>query len=147
MLFNFKVAVFDLDFTLWNCQELYEQTQSILANLSSKGIRLYVASFHLDAERQCESLGINKYFSSILYGRDVPKSQMIRRVMDDAKVSPSDVVFFDDSFDNVLEVQSKHQIRAIQVDRTNGITWIDILRSNRPISTQPGQKKLFHFMY
>ena len=124
---NFKIAIFDLDWTLWDGTQLYAETVQILTNLASHGIHMYVASFHTSAQEQCKMLGIDHFFTGILYGRDRPKSEMIRDIIaHHQNVLPSDIVFFDDTFENLLEVKMAHNIKTIHVSKSDGITWRDI---------------------
>lgn len=116
--YNFKVAVFDLDYTLWNGIDLYPEVVRVLDDLRVNGICMHVASFHLKASKCCERLGIKDFFSSIQYGRNRTKSQMITEIM---KLHPgiqkNDIVFFDDTFDNIINVKVALGIKTVHVTK------------------------------
>jgi predicted phosphatase len=132
-VFNFKVAIFDLDDTLWNGARLFEDTKLILSTLKSSGVKLYIASFHLNAIECCRQLQIDHYFEDILYGRDRTKLDMIRYVM---RVNPSikqqEMVYFDDDLSNLKHIRLNTLVHAIHIGET-GIRWEDI--SNGRVAT------------
>lgn len=127
VVFDFKVSVMDLDMTLWNGKKLYVDIHSILSTLKKDGIKLYVASFHTEARKCCEKLGIAHYFEDILYGRDRTKLQMIKEIMGKHPgVAENEVAFFDDNFNNIMEVKlSGMDIKAVHID-SNGLSWLFI---------------------
>ena len=120
-----QVAIFDLDETLWNGKELYENTIEILEFLQTNGAHLYIASFHLEAPLVCDELKITKYFSKILYGRDITKSAMIQQILSEHKnIDPKDVIFFDDNIKNIYDVETTTKIDTVHV--TDGLNWSHI---------------------
>jgi FMN phosphatase YigB (HAD superfamily) len=126
LLFDFKIAVFDLDETLWDGTKLFYDTQYILSTLKSCGIKLYIASFHLDARTCCKDLNIEHYFDDILYGRDKTKLEMIKIIINkfgaDDNIAETDVIFFDDNQTNITDVKKNSSIKTVLVG-TRGINW------------------------
>jgi len=122
--FSFKIAIFDLDQTLWNGKKLFSSVHSILSMFRSHNIKLYIASFNLIAPKYCERLGIDHYFSDIKYGQDRSKSAMIREILTNhPDVKSSDVIFFDDNGQNIADVIISTDVAAVHVDWFTGITW------------------------
>jgi HAD superfamily phosphatase (TIGR01681 family) len=121
--YNFKVAVFDLDQTLWDGEKLYPTTLEILENLKNANIKMYICSYHLFPVECCQLLGIYDYFTAITYGRDRPKSSMIYEIIQHANVPNWEVVFFDDNINNIIDTK-KHipQMASILVS-SKGLTW------------------------
>ncbi len=123
---DFKIAVFDLDQTLWDGRKLYSDVTNILKTLHKKGISMYVASFHTDALNVCKELGINQFFKKIHYGIERNKLEMIRNILIDLpEAKESDVAFFDDNYENIKLVKKETNIRCIHVV-DSGITWYHI---------------------
>lgn len=124
---DFSLAIFDLDLTLWDGKQLYKETRYILDTLKKQGIILYVASFHLYADRCCKKLGISHYFEDIYFGRDRKKSDMINDIMSRHKnINRHKVVFFDDNFDNLIDVSTHNSIKTIHINKNTGVTWNNI---------------------
>jgi predicted phosphatase len=121
---DFKVAVFDLDLTLWDGKQLFPETVAILSKLRQEGVLMYVASFHQEAESCCKELGIIKFFERIFYGRHMSKSDMISIIMTIHNGLPvNELVFFDDNIDNIVEVGLTNRVRTIHVNKQRGISW------------------------
>lgn len=124
--FDFNIAIFDLDLTLHDGEKLYPDTVSILSSLKSRGIKLYIASFHLDAAGCCKHYQIDEYFEEILYGRDKSKYEMISSIMDKNNTTDhQEVIFFDDNIYNVIDVKQRCNIRVVHIDIL-GISWVHI---------------------
>ena len=124
--FDFRLAVFDLDLTLFDGMKLFEDVHSILSRLKADGVKLYIASFHLEAADCCKFLGIAHYFEDILYGRNRTKAEMIQDILGrHSGMRGYNTVFFDDNFENILDVKIKTGIRTIHIDRF-GLTWTDV---------------------
>jgi soluble P-type ATPase len=123
---DFKIAVFDLDYTLWDGTKLFSDTVDILKTLKQKGIPLYIASFHTDALNVCKDLQIDHFFQRVLYGIDRTKLDMIRDILSDhTTVSESDTVFFDDNYENIQLVKKESSVRCVHIPE-GGITWYHI---------------------
>jgi FMN phosphatase YigB (HAD superfamily) len=123
---DFKIAVFDLDQTLWDGRKLYSDVRNILETLRKGGISMYVASFHTDAANVCKELGIGSFFKKIHYGIEKNKLEMIREILIDIpEAKESDVAFFDDNYENIKLVKKETDIRCIHVV-DSGITWYHI---------------------
>lgn len=119
---NIKLVVFDLDETLHRDEVLCCDVLSILTNLRAAGIKLYVASFHLAADDLCKKLGIDGYFQGILYGRIYSKLEMIKKIMQNENITDENqVIFFDDNYTNVYDVQIKSDICTVLV--ADGLSW------------------------
>jgi FMN phosphatase YigB (HAD superfamily) len=124
--FDFRIAIFDLDLTMFDGKKLYTDVVSILHHLKSNGVKLYVASFHLDAENCCKELSIADYFEEIHYGRDRSKADMIMSIIKKNRIiTHHDVVFFDDNFENIRDVKMRTNVRAIHIDDF-GLSWINV---------------------
>jgi len=125
MIKSLKLAIFDLDLTLWNGHTLYENTVDILKKLKENNIDLYIASYHLQAKRCCDVLGIADYFSGIHFGRDRNKAAIVEDILSNyTNYHLSQIAFFDDNFNNILDVKNKHKIKTVHV--VGGITWSDL---------------------
>jgi predicted phosphatase len=126
---NFKIAVFDLDGTLWNGIAPFDEGLKVLNYLKSCGLRLYIASFHTAAEECCHYMRIAHYFHGFHYGQDRSKLAMIREVLrreENADVAEHEVVFFDDLPSNVEEVCGSSAVRAVKVEADAGVCWFHI---------------------
>ncbi len=128
--FNFKLAVFDLDETLWDCNnKLYDDAKSILATLNACGIPLYIASFNTDAEETCKLLGIRQYFHDVHFGRDKTKYQMLQEIIKKhTNITETDVAYFDDNIHNINDIKNKSHIVAVHIEGTRGLTWSHITK-------------------
>jgi HAD superfamily phosphatase (TIGR01681 family) len=134
-VFAFKVAIFDLDDTLWNGKKLFDDTKLILSTLRSSGVKMYIASYHTDAATCCKQLGISSYFEDILYGRNKTKLDMITYIIKkNPSVNPKEMVFFDDNSENVNEIRMNTDVHVIHIGST-GIGWECI--ANGKIATVP----------
>jgi len=125
--FPFKIAIFDLDLTLWDGNKLYPATLQILELFKKHNIKQYISSFNLQARNYCEHLKIDHYFEDIYYGRKFKKSQMVNEILRKNKtVDNRHIVFFDDNFDNIIDVFLTHNLKTIHIDPRKGITWKDV---------------------
>jgi HAD superfamily phosphatase (TIGR01681 family) len=123
--YSFKLAVFDLDQTLWDGRQLYDDVKNVLNNLKESGVIMHVASFHLEARKCCEYLNIQNYFSSIQYGRTRTKAQMINDILIQTPyIQRDDVVFFDDNFENIINVRMQLNIKTVHIN--NGLSSRDV---------------------
>jgi hypothetical protein len=121
--FDFKIAIFDLDQTLWNEEELYENTMSILRTFYRYSIKMYMVSFNLLANECCDYLGISHYFDKIYFTRKKTKLQTIQDILNDNEdVNESEVIFFDDLISNIIEVKDGSNIQTIHINN-GGIDW------------------------
>jgi FMN phosphatase YigB (HAD superfamily) len=126
--FGFKIAVFDLDMTLWDQRQLFKDIKEILHALQQSNISMYVASFHTEALMCCKALGIDHYFDDVVYGRTQTKSEMIHMILKrHPYASKQEIVFFDDNIENIYDVKRKLGIRTILVNE-KGLTWQHIPR-------------------
>ncbi len=124
--FDFKIAVFDLDDTLWNGKKLFNDVKYILTTLKTYGIKLYIASYNLNAPDCCKYLSIYHYFDGILYGRNSNKLDMINMIREDnADIEENNIIFFDDNIDNIDIVKNNSNIMTCLVD-SNGLRWNNI---------------------
>jgi FMN phosphatase YigB (HAD superfamily) len=112
---NYKLAIFDLDGTLWNGKELFTDTISILTILRNLDVKLYIASFHQDAYNCCIRLGIAHFFEDIIYGRGRSKFNMIESIMKLTNITGDEIIFFDDILHNIRDVQKNSNITSILV--------------------------------
>lgn len=121
--FPFKLAIFDLDLTLWDGNKLYSDIHSILKRLKSQNIKLYIASYNLSAMECCKMLEIEKYFDGIYYGRGTTKNTMIKNIMQqNINIKENEIIFFDDQLINFKDLNKK--IKTIHCK--NGLSWINI---------------------
>jgi HAD superfamily phosphatase (TIGR01681 family) len=121
------IIVFDLDETLWDGDTLYKNIKDILSYYKSRGCKLYVASFHTDAHNVCKELHIDHYFDNIYYGRGKNKLEMIRDILDENYGAfESDVIFFDDNYENIHVVRNNSYVNAVLVG-VYGVTWNDVM--------------------
>ena len=121
--FDFKIAIFDLDQTLWDEEELYENTISILRTFYRYSIKMYIVSFNLLANECCDWLGITYYFDNIYFTRKKTKLQIIQEILNDNEdVNENEVIFFDDLLSNITEVNDGSNVRTIHI-KNGGIDW------------------------
>lgn len=127
--FPFKLAIFDLDLTLWDGCNLYADIHSILQKLKSEGIRMYIASYNTAAIDCCKMLGIDGYFNGIyytLYHQGATKLNMILEILqNNSDIKDSEVVFFDDHPTNIKDIGMATKIKSIHIDRF-GLSWIHV---------------------
>lgn len=95
------ILIFDLDWTLWDGDKLYEDVIPILNLCQSKNMHMYIASHNSKADKYCKNLGIDKYFTNIFFNKN-PKSKMIECII--RSHGHTDMCFFDDNFDNLIDV-------------------------------------------
>lgn len=120
--YDFKVAIFDLDMTLWDEKELFPYTHSILSELKSKNITIYMSSFNAKAEHYCKILNIEQYFSKIYFGLERDKVCIINEIKSKhPELCNNDFVFFDDNINNIHRVKKHTNIQSVLI--TNGISW------------------------
>jgi FMN phosphatase YigB (HAD superfamily) len=121
--FDFKIAIFDLDQTLWNEEELYENTINILRTFYRYSIKMYIVSFNLLANECCEWLGITYYFDKIYFTREKTKLQIIQEILNENEdVNENEVIFFDDLLNNITEVNDGSNVQTIHI-KNGGIDW------------------------
>lgn len=119
---NIKLAVFDLDQTLWDGRKLYPDVQNILASLHLLGVKMYIASYNENPLYCCQLMNIAHYFQKYYYGLGRPKSQMIREIIEEnPNITQNEVAFFDDQEFNILDVKKNLAIIAVKV--LNGLGW------------------------
>lgn len=142
-----KLFVFDLDFTLWNAGDtwcdcttppykwsnghlldrygrwirLFEEVPEILRFLKNED-RLIAAASRTEApdwaNELLQLLGVNHYFDAKeIYPGD--KFRHLRSILRRLKINPNEVVFFDDEYRNIQDVQSMG-ITSVYVK--NGLT-------------------------
>ena len=120
--FPFKVAIFDLDFTLWDSKILYEDVFEILYCLQQSGIKMYVVSYNSNAKEICKYLGIVEFFHDIYNQRNIPKSHLINHIAKLNKVFISkNNVFFDDDIKNINDVTKYGCATAVHIK--DGLKW------------------------
>jgi FMN phosphatase YigB (HAD superfamily) len=124
-MFKFKICIFDLDYTLWDGEVLYPDTIKILKHLFSSGVSLYVSSRNANAVDCCKNLGIYNYFINIQCTMDSKVSTINKILTENINVEKSNVIFYDDSFKNLIQVSQSCGIctRLIR----NGIKYSDII--------------------
>lgn len=101
-----KLAVWDLDNTLWNGTVFYKDRDSIslkpgtketLKELDKRGIKNSICSknYFKDAEKMLETFGIMKYFQHPHIGWDL-KSESIKKIAKLFNLDYSEILFIDD---------------------------------------------------
>jgi phosphoglycolate phosphatase-like HAD superfamily hydrolase len=122
MSIKFKIAIFDLDMTLWDGNTLYESAYNILKFLRNQNVDLYMISYNHQAYHICEKLGILKYFKRIYKDNTKKKSEIIKTIPE-IQIEQH-VVFFDNDIWNILDVMSDTNVKPILI--SNGIKWENI---------------------
>lgn len=120
--FPFKIAIFDLDFTLWDGKMLYKDVFEILYCLQQSNIKMYIVSYNSHAKDVCKSLGIVEFFHDIYNQRNVPKSYLINHIakLNKIYISKSNI-FFDDDMKNIDDVTKYGCATAVLVKK--GLKW------------------------
>jgi predicted phosphatase len=120
--FEFKIAVFDLDKTLWDEKILYKDTINILKTLYRYNIRIYLVSYNLDADKVCKLLNIEQYFDKIFFDRSKSKLQYIKEILElNENIKDSELIFFDDLIYNISEVKLGSNVQTVHIN--DGIDW------------------------
>lgn len=133
-----RIVIFDLDDTLIHEgfedyahlgeMLLFKEVKSVLEYLKEKGHTLAIASHNEQAEFLLKSCNIHHFFE-VVVGYCPPSFEKMPLVEDVLKcvqhMETSDVVFFDDLYENVTELKRKG-IRAKMVSWEHGITHQDL---------------------
>jgi hypothetical protein len=120
-VYDFKIAVFDLDMTLWDEKDLFPYTQQILSHLKSKDIHMYICSFNTKADEYCKLLNIDHYFSGIYFGQNKSKYAMLQEIKSKHNIEEPDIIFFDDNFHNIADVRKNSKIQTVLI--MDGLRW------------------------
>lgn len=141
---DYKIFVFDLDYTLYlhkvdyYSREYHRKIRNFLLYLIDNGKILYIATHNKTPESYLDELNITNLFSGIIKElMDVcpikngiedytSKKDMIYEIL--SKESNSvmdDIIFFDDNSYNI-DVVSSIGAKCIKVDETKGINFSDI---------------------
>ncbi len=144
-----KVAVFDLDRTIWDHEDvtsmkppfkkiengkivdttgdminLYPCMEDFLKCLREKGLKIATASWNVydKAYQALEALDLTKYFDYFVIEFHPRKEEMIEKIMKKFNVSEEEIIFFDDNpkiVERVLKVHKKLNIVHIGTDIVN----------------------------
>jgi FMN phosphatase YigB (HAD superfamily) len=123
---KYRLVIFDLDFTLLNCGNLYSEVQDILEYLKTNDIVIALASYNAEAECKLRYHGIEDFFQYILYedwqSRDYLdwKHQMLSEILSLTRIPSDEAVFFDDCEKN-LNTAKKLGIKAVEVNPDQGV--------------------------
>ena len=128
---KYKLAIFDMDQTLFH-ETIYPNVKSILRTLKNANVRMAIASFNEHAKWLCDRYDISKYFDIIEEGycsgtQDVPgKMNHINNIKKyytntDQSMMESDMIFFDDDPQNILDIKENTFITCVKVDPSIGI--------------------------
>lgn len=124
IFFDFPIAIFDLDETLWDGQFLYDDSYEILYVLSKQKVKLYLVSYNPAARQICQALGIKHFFEEIFTRSDVRKSKVINYISKLNRANARDIVFFDDLVSNIVDARKNSQVFAVLIEE--GIKWSDV---------------------
>lgn len=120
---NFKIAIFDLDGTLWDCKKIFDDVIEILQSLKNNGIKIYIASYNLEADICCDKLSIKAYTDGIFFGQCISKIGMVKIIMEKNKgIKSEDIIYFDDDANNITNVNKFTGVNAQLINR-NGLSW------------------------
>jgi len=139
---NYKIFVFDLDYTL-NLHEFHtpDYTEKIieLLNLLKKNNKiLCIATHNKYPEDYLKQITIQNFFDEIIYEKKnvsawmnsikdyTSKKVMLTEIMNKFNCNQNEIVFFDDSDHNINEVNSL-EIKSIKVSNKTGINTSEIL--------------------
>ena len=127
-----KLYIFDLDDTLWDGKQLYPDVKNILHILRKNNNFIYLASFNKKAPKYLQLLGIQQYFHGGAYGYIpfVTKYDMVKECIDHMQRNYngmlSSIEFYDDLYNNILNVSSKSNGNIRTVHIKNGLHWSHI---------------------
>ena len=119
-----KLVIFDLDLTLVSeCGELYDNVHAMLKDIKAKDIRIALASYNSYGESLLARTGIRQYFDLVVCERWQSdtidyKFTMLKKILQDTKVEPCDVVFYDD---NIKNIKNGKELGITSVYITNDI--------------------------
>lgn len=127
---DIQLVIFDMDQTLieWigGDAHLFPCVKNILKSLSQHGYYIALATYNRWAALYLTRLGVISYFDMIetdivnTLDKVDYKTTMLQNILDNFKIPPENVLFFDDQKRN-LETATRMGIRGVYVDYT-GIT-------------------------
>lgn len=137
---NYKVYVFDLDNTLFlhNSEETYttryhEKVKNYLLNLKRDNKKICLATHNKNPKYLLEKMGLEyDFFDIIVYELKnvhpllnsiteyTSKKDMILDIIKKTGCKKSQVIFFDDSYYNIRQVQSIN-VKSVKVSPTSGL--------------------------
>lgn len=116
-----KLAIFDLDNTLWDGNAVYPAAINTIKYLDQEKIPMCVASFNINAATICNKLQISNYFKVIIGEHQRTKLEMINDIMQNLfpTLKQNEVIFLDDLKNNIEEVKNNSLVMVRQTP--NGI--------------------------
>lgn len=123
--------IFDLDDTLVNTDksfELYPGVKGILLTIHKLGHRLFICSHNNQALKILQMHDIDQLFTGMsAWCRKVPalKAPNLMELVDQYHLQLCNLVFFDDMFENVTEIQALG-VESVLVDDQTGVTMEDV---------------------
>lgn len=130
--------VFDLDETL--CDRLFNRLMDayqVLQYCKDNGYIITLASFNTGADIVLKEAQIYDFFHSIRFGRDKPKSDMIKEMAKELGLDHRDAILFDDLYSNCRECLASY-INSVKVNPITGVRLSQVKgiieRYNKPIA-------------
>jgi HAD superfamily phosphatase (TIGR01681 family) len=139
---NYKVFVFDLDYTLhlheYHTSIYTHQIITLLSLLKKHNKILCIATHNKNPQIYLQQINIQNYFDEIIYEQKnvsawmnsikdyTSKKVMLTEIMNKFNCNQNEIVFFDDSEHNINEVNSLG-IQSITVSYKTGINTSEIL--------------------
>lgn len=143
---NLKLVVFDLDDTLHfsDINMMPKHVIDILTYFHRKGIPIALASLNTDAPRYLVYYNVSRFFEAVEWRVPIDesgtatnehqvefmsmrKNKMFERLMTHFNVNPSEVLFFDDLWFNIADIESMG-VNCVLVDKDVCVRWRDVYR-------------------
>ena len=133
MKHRIKLVVFDLDWTLWDGDKIYKDTQKILKYCRRKNLKVYIVSYNLYPEEVCRDiLNIHEYIKEYYNDRNKNKIDIIRQILnkdENQDIGENEVVFFDDQIENFCLPDGRHRIKTYLVNPKKGLTFTQFINN------------------
>ncbi len=122
--FDFKLAIFDLDKTLWDGTKLYPDVFEILFYMKQVGVKMFVVSLNPSAKEICQRLGIANFFEAFHGAPDIRKALLIHKIKIKNNVPSRWAIFFDDDFNHIVDT-FRHRVCKVR-HITKGLSWENV---------------------
>jgi HAD superfamily phosphatase (TIGR01681 family) len=116
-----SLVIFDLDETLM-CNEgrMYTYVEEMLKEIKANNMKIALASYNINGERQLKASGIIDYFDVIICEDWTEetldyKQRMLKEVLEVTNMTPADAIFFDDNMRNI-ETAEEMGIKSIHLE-------------------------------
>lgn len=141
---NLKLVVFDLDDTLHfsDIDMLPDHVVNILQYFTDNNIKIALASLNTHAPNYLMNYSIMRYFDALEWRLptmqvgtpeekaefiSMRKNKMFERLLTHFNVRPSEVLFFDDLWFNIADIE-RMGVNCVLVDKNTCVRWRDVFQ-------------------